>query len=147
MCLSGCLAAGTGTEMPRRRFRNLALSWLFEIDLGHADPKAVLARSAEESSPAHHAAHQAVLGVLGMQAQADQIIGQLAKDWSIERMPPIDRNILRLAIWEMVSGLSPAVAINEAVELAKAYGAEDSPAFINGVLAGYLKREEGALSG
>ncbi|MHB1842687.1 MAG: transcription antitermination factor NusB, partial [Sulfobacillus sp.] len=97
--------------------------------------------------PAHHAAHQAVLGVLGMQAQADQIIGQLAKDWSIERMPPIDRNILRLAIWEMVSGLSPAVAINEAVELAKAYGAEDSPAFINGVLAGYLRREEGALSG
>ncbi|MHB1842723.1 MAG: transcription antitermination factor NusB, partial [Sulfobacillus sp.] len=81
--------------MPRRRFRNLALSWLFEIDLGHADPEAVLARSAEESSPAHHAAHQAVLGVLGMQAQADQIIGQLAKDWSIERMPPIDRTICR----------------------------------------------------
>lgn len=133
--------------MPRRRFRNLALTWLFEIDLGHADPAEVLARSGEASSPAHRAAQQAVLGVLGIQAQADQIIGQLARDWSIDRMPPVDRNILRLAIWEMSSGLSPAVAINEAVELAKAYGAEDSPAFINGVLAGYLKREEAALNG
>ncbi len=133
--------------MPRRRFRNLALSLLFEIDLGHADPKAVLGRVEEEATPAHRAALTAVRGVLASQAELDQVISELARDWAIERMPPVDRNILRLALWEMRSGQSPAVAINEAVELAKAYAAEDSPGFVNGVLAGYLKREADVFRG
>ncbi len=133
--------------MPRRRFRNQALTWLFEIDLGHADPKVVLAHTGKDWTPVHEAAEKAVWGVLGSQARLDRIIAQLARDWSIDRMPAVDRNILRLAIWEMSSGLSPAVAINEAVELAKAYGAEESPGFVNGVLAGYLKLEEDAVRG
>lgn len=133
--------------MPRRRFRNLALSLLFEIDLGHADPETVLARVETDATPVHRAAIAAVRGVLGLQAELDQIISQLARDWAVDRMPTVDRNILRLALWEIRSGLSPAVAINEAVELAKAYAAEDSPSFVNGVLAGYLKREAGAIRG
>ena len=67
--------------------------------------------------------------------QADQLVADLAPQWPTHRQPPVDRALLRLACHEIVSGRTPfKIAINEAVELAKHYGAKNSPTFVNGVL-------------
>ncbi len=71
----------------------------------------------------------------GHQKQADALTVEIAPKWPTYRQPPVDRSIIRLAYYEMISGYAPAkVAINEAIELAKDYASEHSPAFINGVL-------------
>ncbi|MEX0742139.1 MAG: transcription antitermination factor NusB, partial [Phycisphaeraceae bacterium] len=68
-------------------------------------------------------------------ATADELASEVAPDWPTHRQPVVDRNLIRLAYHEMVSGRAPtAVAINEAIELAKSYSSERSPSFINGVL-------------
>lgn len=68
-------------------------------------------------------------------ADADSAIGALAEDWPIHRQPIIDRNILRLAHYEMAAGdAPPKVVINEAIELAREFGTEKSPSFVNGIL-------------
>jgi len=73
--------------------------------------------------------------------QADEMIGELTPDWPTHRQPPVDRAILRLGFYEMVSGRTPVkVAINEGVDLAKIYAGEQSPAFINGVLDKIARR-------
>jgi len=75
-------------------------------------------------------------GVLAHRQQIDQMIVQLAPAWPVDQIPAIDRNVLRLAIYEVVidNKVPMRAAINEAVELAKTYGGESSPKFINGVL-------------
>ena len=73
---------------------------------------------------------------------ADERVSEMTDQWPTHRQPPIDKSILRLAIHEMDEGLPPAVAINEAVELAKRFGAEQSPAFINGVLDKIASRRD-----
>lgn len=77
-----------------------------------------------------------VLGVLASRATLDDLIGRFAPAWPVEQISPIDRNVLRLAIFEILhhNSVSVKVAINEAVELAKAFGSESSPKFVNGVL-------------
>lgn len=73
-------------------------------------------------------------------ADADAAVGAVAQDWPVHRQPPVDRAILRLAHHEMTAGLvHPRIAVNEAIELAKAYGSEHSGPFINGVLDRLLK--------
>ena len=77
----------------------------------------------------------------GARIEADRLVRELAPAWPTHRQPPVDRAILRLAYHEMVSGHAPAkVAINEAIELAKTFSGEASPAFINGVLDKIAKR-------
>ena len=83
--------------------------------------------------------YQIIEGVINNQDQLDQIIAQLAIDWDIERMPRVDLNILRIALLEIRKGIPEGVAINEAVELAKEFGSDKSPGFINGILARSLK--------
>jgi N utilization substance protein B len=77
-------------------------------------------------------------GVVEHQARIDEMLGAVSQHWVVSRMPLVDRNILRVATWEIVYGdpqqVPPSVAINEAVELAKVYGGEDSSKFVNGVL-------------
>lgn len=75
--------------------------------------------------------------------QADEAVAELAPDWPTHRQPAIDRAILRLAYHEMQSGVPPKVAVNEAVELAKAFSTDRSPAFVNGVLDRLMKKREG----
>src|SRR5947209_19170268 len=78
---------------------------------------------------------------------ADEWIERLAPQWPPRRQPGVDRNIIRLAVWEMThAGTPPKVAIDEAIELAKRFSTENSPAFINGVLDAVLK-EIKALTG
>jgi transcription antitermination protein NusB len=88
------------------------------------------------SNPGFAFASELVRGVLDHGTELDELISSHAKDWSIERMPVIDRNLLRMALFEMLhlEDVPAAVAINEAVELAKIYSTEDSSRFVNGLL-------------
>ena len=123
----------------RHRARMLVLQTLYEVDLvGHA-PGQVLQRHFQNSSlptGGERFASQLLSGVVANQARLDELIERYAPEWPLDQMAPIDRNVLRIAIFEfMLDGETPVkVAINEAVELAKKFGADSSPRFVNGVL-------------
>ena len=124
---------------PRTRARALALQALYEIDLSNHPPADVFKSRLEETSlPTDLAefARQLIFGVLPLRADLDELIGRYAPEWPLDQIAAIDRNILRLAFWEFaVQRETPLkVAINEAVELAKLYGSDSAPRFINGVL-------------
>lgn len=126
----------TGT---RRRARELALQALYEIDsAGHEAEVVVTHLLAEERLAEENAnfARELVRGVTQNKEKIDENIQNFAPAWPIAQMPVVDRNILRLAIFEiLLDNKVPAkVAINEAVELAKAFGGDNSSRFINGVL-------------
>ncbi len=91
--------------------------------------------STEEGEPDEFCRRLAT-GVEGALTQIDETIGDISEHWVVSRMPAVDRNILRLATFELMfeKDVPPSVAINEAVELAKVYGGEDSSKFVNGVL-------------
>ena len=123
----------------RRKARAVALQTLYEVDTAHHDWNAVLARHLEE----HHLPPQTsdfvrhlVSDVLEHRAKLDTIIGEIAPQWPSDQMAVINRNILRMAIYEMLMDpeVPVKVAINEAVELAKTFGSESSRRFINGAL-------------
>lgn len=89
----------------------------------------------EDGEPSDYS-RELALGTESNQVAIDAEIEATSQHWSLMRMPFVDRNILRLAVYEIVyeDGMPASVAINEAVELAKAYGGDDSPKFVNGVL-------------
>jgi transcription antitermination protein NusB len=130
----------------RTKARSLALQALYEIDLsGHA-PGAVLAERFEESPMEPNLAEftsQIVMGVLEMSDRLDVFIAQHAPEWPLDQVAIIDRNILRMALWEFaIHGSTPIkVAINEAIELAKLYGSDSTPRFVNGVLGSLANRQ------
>ena len=128
----------------RKRARRLALQALFEIDsVGH-EVEDVLQARVDREQPGKHGSdllYQLVNGVLEKREPIDDMIAQFASDWPLEEMAIVDRNLLRMAFFEIGSSQSdtpPKVVINEAVELAKTFGNESSPRFINGVLAATL---------
>ena len=129
----------------RRRARIVALQALYEADSSHHAPLEALRRIAgEQRLPQEPAAfaRDLIQGVLAQQDEIDRIIGQAAPAWPVEQLPPVDRNILRLAIREMLgdNGTPVRAVINEAVELAKSFGGENSAKFVNGVL-GSIERQ------
>jgi len=112
---------------------------LYELDSVPHDQRQVVDRLAEElraSASTARFAFSLVEGVLGNRERIDAMIVELAPAWPMEQIPAIDRNILRLAIYEVVidNKVPMRAAINEAVELAKTYGGDNSPKFVNGVL-------------
>jgi transcription antitermination factor NusB len=122
----------------RTQAREFALKALYQKDVRGELPPASLdalcaAESADDMVPF---GRELVEGCLANQQSIDKIIEETAENWRIDRMPIIDRNILRLATYEMVcrDDTPPKVAINEAIELAKRYSTENSPTFVNGVL-------------
>jgi len=124
----------------RHPARRLALQTLFEIDFNRADPRETWERGAFRAGLTEEAAGFAwdlVQGVLAHRRELDAEIATLAPEFPIDQMARIDRNVLRIALYELrVSGDAPAgVVIDEAVELAKMFGSEASPKFVNGVLA------------
>ncbi|MCA9971579.1 MAG: transcription antitermination factor NusB [Anaerolineales bacterium] len=135
----------------RRRARRVTLEALYEYDLaGHPPGEALQNRLLETpmvSAAAEFASHL-IQGVIEHQPVMDKLIARYAPEWPLEQMAVIDRNILRIAIYEfLISDETPVkVAINEAVELAKIYGADSSPRFINGVL-GTLAEQMSELRG
>lgn len=123
----------------RRRARAVALQTLFEVDLAAHDPSRVLQQRLQYCDLGQdniEFARRLVEGVLENLPQIDPTIREIAPEWPLDQMSPIDRNILRIAVFEMT--LDPdvpiKVAINEAVELAKLFGSESSRRFVNGAL-------------
>jgi transcription antitermination protein NusB len=124
----------------RRKARALALQALYEVDSAGHNPEDVLANQLIESHLSDdNAAFLRLLvgGVVREKAQLDESIRKFAPAWPVEQMPIIDRNILRLAIFELLfdNNTPIKVAINEAVELAKSFGGDNSARFVNGVLS------------
>ena len=137
------------TTPSRRDLRRLAMQVLYQLDItapkhnpGHAPTVVATADELAEALDEDHdsfatrkKAAELALEAWAQHADADERATALAPDWPTHRQPPVDRAILRLAYYEMKSGHAPVkVAINEAVELAKQFGSENSPPFINGVL-------------
>jgi N utilization substance protein B len=130
---------------PRRRARGVAIQTLYEVDCAGHSPEEVLAARLLDAPLAPAAAQFArklVQGVLANQDQMDRLIARYAPEWPVSQMAIIDRNVLRIAIFELaIDGSTPIkVAINEAVELAKIYGSESSARFVNGVLGTLVDR-------
>jgi N utilization substance protein B len=124
---------------PRTRARSIALQVLYEVDVAN-HPPADIYRLRLEDNPLpddlSDFARQIIFGVIPLTGTLDQIIAKYAPEWPLDQIAAIDRNILRMALWEFaVYHDTPIkVAINEAVELAKQYGSDSAPRFINGVL-------------
>jgi len=130
----------------RRRARALALQTLFEVDMAGHDPRRVLQQRVADSGAEDHGAEFAqhlVEGVLDYLSEIDPVISDIAPEWPLEQMSPIDRNILRIAIFEMTfdPAIPTKVAINEAVELAKLFGSDSSRRFVNGALGTLASRQ------
>ena len=131
---------------PRTRARSTALQALYEIDLVGHPLGTVLEFRLEDASLEERLVEftrKIVQGVWPMKDELDAFIAEHAPEWPLDQVAIIDRNILRIALWEFaVSGDTPIkVAINEAVELAKNFGSDSSPRFINGVLGSLATRE------
>jgi len=121
--------AGRRSAGKRRKAREVALQFLYQLDLnGDDDP------IPHDETRAF--ADALVRGVKGNQAKIDHAISQFAEHWDLERMAVVDRNILRLAVYELLwtAEVPPKVAINEAIEIAKKFGTKESSRFINGLL-------------
>lgn len=123
----------------RHQARIVALQVLYEKDVVGHDPSAAIERLTESKDMPADAVgfvHEIVKGVIDNKAKIDETIERFATAWPVSQIPPVDRNILRIAIFELLHhNITPVrVAINEAVELAKTFGSESSPKFINGVL-------------
>ncbi len=124
----------------RRRARAIALKALYEIDsAGHKAEEAVERLLADAGLSEENCAfvHELVSGVIKNRQELDQNIKKFATAWPIEQLAVVDRNILRLAIFELLfdNKMPVKVAINEAVELAKSFGGDNSARFVNGVLS------------
>lgn len=124
---------------PRTRARSIALQVLFEVDIASHPPADIYKLRLEDnplSDDLSDFARQIIFGVIPLTGTLDQIIAKYAPEWPLDQIAAIDRNILRIALWEFAvyHGTPIKVAINEAVELAKLYGSDSAPRFINGVL-------------
>ena len=132
--------AGRRSAGKRRKAREVALQFLYQLDLnGDDDPiphdEEFWARHPVDDETRAFADAR-VRGVKGNQAKIDHAISQFAEHWDLERMAVVDRNILRLAVYELLwtAEVPPKVAINEAIEIAKKFGTKESSRFINGLL-------------
>lgn len=135
------MAEGSKQQMPaRRKARKRALDVLYEADLRDKPPVEVLAgyvQRIEQPRPEHLGyAVGLVEGVAEHLSRIDELIASYAEGWTLERMPVVDRNLARIAVYELlyVDEIDDAVAISEAVELARQMSTDDSPRFLNGVL-------------
>jgi N utilization substance protein B len=125
--------------LERRRARHQALHILYQREITEQPVGRILSEgtsNVEDGEPTEYC-RDLVLGVEAHQARIDRLIEETSENWALSRMPLVDRNILRIAVYEMLyhdDDVPDSVAINEAVEMAKVYGGEDSSKFVNGVL-------------
>jgi len=133
----------------RRRARELALQLLYQYELTDSAPEKMQAgfeewRNAPEG--VREFADVLLRGTLDRLEDIDRELGRQTTHWRLERLAAVDRNILRLAMYELMyeTDTPHAVIIDEAIEIAKKYGAKDSGRFVNGVLDGFVKRKAAA---
>lgn len=132
---------------PRTKARSIALQVLYECDLTNHPPGPAIEERLEDEkldSSLVDFIRQIVFGILPITDRLDDFISQHAPEWPLDQVAVIDRNILRIALWEFaVEGCTPVkVAINEAIELAKLFGADSTPRFVNGVLGSLANRQQ-----
>lgn len=125
--------------MARRKARECAFKVLFQVDQVDSDPATAFRYILEEvnlTEPEQNFSWDLIEGTLRFIADIDSKVASYARDWAIHRMPTVDRNIMRLAAFEILymEDAQPVVAIDEALEIAKKYGDENSTAFINAIL-------------
>jgi N utilization substance protein B len=136
----------------RRQGRELALQILFQVEITCDPPAEVLQRFWESRSVPEEMrefAQELVLGTVENRERIDGEIAAVAEHWRLERMAVVDRNVLRMAIFELIGEpeTPPAVVIDEAIEIARKYGSEDSAPFINGILDSIRRRVEKPVAG
>lgn len=133
--------------MSRHAARERALQTLFQMDVNHMGVEQAMLATAGmlDDSVFDVAFYQELLqGVQAQQSGIDQLLAKYSEDWRVDRMPGVDRNILRVAVYELIyaGDLPHAVVMDEAVELCKEYGTDRSSKFVNGVLAAMLADAE-----
>ena len=130
----------------RTRARAVALQALYEIDMADHPPQLVVNDRLSDNELEEKMAEfvrEIVAGVWPIRTDLDEFIAEHAPEWPLDQVATIDRNILRIALWEFAvsENIPIKVAINEAVELAKMFGSDSSPRFINGVLGSLAARQ------
>jgi N utilization substance protein B len=126
----------------RSKARKRALDVLYESELRAVDPVTTLAERVKLAEPpVNDYTIELVEGVAGHRARIDEILAEYAEGWTVDRMPDVDRAVLRLGVYELLwrPDVPDAVAIDEAVELAKSLSTDESPRFVNGVLGRVVK--------
>ncbi len=124
---------------------------LFQVEVGHRSLEEVMDTTAE-AVPIPEEEREYLMGVvngvLSHQTELDQIIADLALDWKLERIASVDRNILRLALYEIqhCPDIPSSVSVNEAIDIAKKYSTAESGRFVNGILGSYLRSSEAVTS-
>lgn len=134
----------------RRKARELALQLLYQHEMTNAEPTQMQANFEEwkgASEGVRQFADSLVRGVIDHLGEIDDELGQQTAHWRLERLATVDRNILRLALCELLyhSETPPAVVIDEAIEIAKRFGSGESARFVNGVLDGFVRRTRSAV--
>lgn len=127
----------------RHKARRRAVDLLFEAEAKQVSPAQLVAerrefvRDDESVGEIHDYTATVIAGLADDRSQVDSVVSSHLKGWTLERLPAVDRAILRLATWELFNStdVDPIVIVDEAVELAKELSTDDSPAFVNGVLA------------
>jgi N utilization substance protein B len=130
----------------RTKARSIALQVLYEVDISGHPPGLVLEQRLADDPLEKNLSdftQQIITGVLPLVVRLDNFIAQHAPEWPLDQVAVIDRNILRIALWEFaVAGCTPVkVAINEAIELSKIFGSDSTPRFVNGVLGSLAARQ------
>ena len=128
----------------RSKARKRALDVLFAADLrGESALAALDSAIADGEGPTNDYTETLVRGVVAEQQPIDALLAEHAQAWTLERMPAVDRNVLRIGVFEMlyVDDVPDAVAVSEAVALVRDLSTDESPAFVNGVLGAVLRRE------
>jgi N utilization substance protein B len=131
----------------RHADRQRAVALLYEADVRDDGVGDVIARAEASDDPPAPFTTALACGVAGRLAELDGLIEAYARGWTVERMPVVDRNLLRLGLWELIASDTPvAVVIDEAVELANELSTPDSGRFVNGVLAQVARNEAGVAA-
>jgi transcription antitermination protein NusB len=134
----------------RSKARKRALDILFESEARGEEPQAVLARriAGADAPPVSDFAASLVEGVIEHRDGIDEVIGSYARGWTMARMPAVDRMILRIGVYEILHSdeVPDPVAIDEAIDLARELSTDDSPRFVNGVLAGVSSGRPGTVA-
>lgn len=132
----------------RRNARELTLKVLFQVDVGKLPVDEALQLALEEVHPSAddwQFVEAVVRGVAREAEELDRHIGELAEGWRLERLARVDKNVLRVAMYELTHRpeIPVSVVVNDAVEIAKKYSTEDSGRFVNGILGSFLRRRAG----
>ncbi len=128
--------------MKRRTAREKALQALFAIEIGKTDPDTAINHVLDGAEGDPYLTNL-VHGVVKNKEQIDNVISELLEKWTLERLAAVDRNLLRMAAYELLflrEEVPPKVAIDEAIEIAKIYGDEKSGKFVNGVLSKVMEK-------